>query len=542
MTSPGIRSGERDISDGVAQTDGVSVYVQVRARKGQLGVSLVTNETQFLKRYTPDEKILIGYDMAHFSVLNALQGTNKVYVQRVISDDTTVAGLVTNATGVGDVADRKVDGTFEFAADEDLLLMAADPGAWGNDVAVKIISYASNPVAVKEPGAFLLQIYKTSNLNTPVESFVASLRQNHLDGFNKNIFIENVLKSSFYLRAFVNPLSTAEYPYEVGKNTVDAEDNPVIGKPAALTKGNDGSVVNSGAMVRALDAIKNKDAYPVTLLLDGGYTTPAYQMALIQVAESRQDCAAILTMPFDAQNNSDYINQQLAYRNGDLELYEGKFKADTSYAAMYTPHVRLYDKFNDYTFWCSPDGIIAALASKTALNYEIWYPVAGFRRGIMSQAQDVFLRYSEGERDTLYDNGINCLRYAYGRGIAIWGQKTLQSRPSATDRLNVRLMLITVRPTVDKALENFVFEINDERTRSLAKTTIDSYMQTVKAKRGVSDYLVVCDETNNTPEDIDANRMNVYLFVKPTRSAEFLRCDTIITKTGTSFAVAAAQI
>lgn len=158
------------------------------------------------------------------------------------------------------------------------------------------------------------------------------------------------------------------------------------------------------------------------------------------------------------------------------------------------------------------------------------------------QVLDCRRRFTSGEMDYLYDNGINPIRFAPGRGILIWGQKTLSARPSALDRLNVRLLLIVIEPAIAYALEDFMFEINDAGTRSIVTAMIQSYMNDIKGRRGVYDFRVVCDDTNNTPEDIDNYRMNVWLFVQPTKAVEEIPFKTIITRTGMSFELAAELV
>jgi len=147
-------------------------------------------------------------------------------------------------------------------------------------------------------------------------------------------------------------------------------------------------------------------------------------------------------------------------------------------------------------------------------------------------------RFTKGEMDYLYDNGINPIRFYPGKGIVIWGQKTLSARPSALDRMNVRLMLIVIEPAIEAALEDFLFELNDEATRGLVKTMIDNYMEGIKGRRGVYDYYTVCDDSNNSADDIDNYRMNVWLFVKPTKAVEYIPFSVVITSTGMDFSLA----
>lgn len=292
-----------------------------------------------------------------------------------------------------------------------------------------------------------------------------------------------------------------------------------------LEKGYDGAPVSDSDMIRALDKIRS---LPCTLLLDGGRATPGYQKAMITMAERRMDCVAILSCPYSAETSSDYLNEVIRYREETLN-------ANTSYAALYTPHVKITDKFNDREIFVSPDGFVGAVISQTAAQYELWYPAAGFRRGVIN-VLDCARRYEEGEMDYLYEQGINPIWFSKGRGIVIWGQKTLLNKPSTLNRLSARLLLIVIEPAIKEALEDYLFEQNTAATRLEVKTLIDSYMEDIRSRGGVYDFYTVCDESNNSDNDIENNRMNVWLFIKPTQSAEYIRFVPVVTRYGVDFA------
>jgi phage tail sheath protein FI len=237
----------------------------------------------------------------------------------------------------------------------------------------------------------------------------------------------------------------------------------------------------------------------------------------------------LLSVPISAELNSDYLNEVKKYRNELLN-------ANTSYAALYTPHLKISDRFNDREIYVSPTGYVAGCISDNEQNREIWYAPAGPKYGVLN-VLDVARRYDEGELDDLYNAGINPIDFYEGRGIRVWGQKTLQSSASALDRLNVRLMLIVIEPAIAEFLEDFLFDQNDDITRRLVTESIKSYMEGIKARRGVYAYDVKCDSENNTDEDIDANQMNVWLYVQPTKTVEYIKFRVIITRTGASFSI-----
>lgn len=399
--------------------------------------------------------------------------------------------------------------------DELMLIYASSQGIWGNDIAVKIVNFSDDEDAVLDNESFIIEVYKSTNLASPIESHQVSRVQGKLDGFGRNMYVEDVLKSSSYIRAFDNIAIAGDV---VPKSQLTA---------LSMAAGSDGAAVTDAEMQIAADSLANPDDLLVTVLMDGGRTSVPFQIYLDAIAQNRKDCVAILSTPFAAEADSNYMAEIVDFRKTQLNL-------NSSFSALYTPHVSVFDKFNDRNIYISPDGHAAGAISQTASNFEIWYPPAGFKRGLIS-VLDVRRRFTKGERDVLYNAGINPIRFAPGQGIAIWGQKTLSARPSALDRLNVRLLLISIQPAIAKALEDFIFDLNDDATRSIAQGKISAFMDNIKGRRGVTDFKVVCDSSNNTAEDIDNYIMNVDVFIKPTRSLEFINFRTILVSTGDSF-------
>ena len=404
--------------------------------------------------------------------------------------------------------------------DELFLLYAANEGAWGNDISIKIVNYSEDPDNILDNETFRIEVYKGTNLATTVDSFQVSRVQGKLDGFGRNLYIEEVLKSSSYIRALDNGA--------VASTVIPKSQSVAL----PLNGGDDGSAVTDAEMQTGADALSNPDDLLVTVLMDGGRTSAAYQKYLDAISQNRKDCVSVLSVPYAAEASTSYMVDIVDYRKTTLNL-------NSSFSALYTPHVSIYDKFNDRDIYVSPDGYAAGAISETASNYEIWFPPAGLKRGLIN-VLDLRRRFSKPERDVLYNAGINPIRFAPGQGIAIWGQKTLSSTPSALDRLNVRLLLIVIQPAIASALQDFLFEINDSATRSIAQSRVQSYMDNIKGRRGVTDFLVKCDSDNNSTTDINNYRMNLDLYIKPSRSLEYINFRTIIVSEGDSFTGAAA--
>jgi hypothetical protein len=420
------------------------------------------------------------------------------------NSDTGTVSYKINAGNSGFTVVCTTDGVTASTSSDAFLIYGINQGAWINNVSIKILTFRDSASTVKTPGSFIIYVY---NNGDQVEAWKCSIIEGAKDGDNNNIFIEDVLQQSNYIRAIVNNASIL-YPKE-------------ITTALSCAQGADGSSVTDADMMTAADIFKN-ETVPLTVFMDGGWATTAYSKYITGICETRQDCVAILSTPYASEASSSFMTDIVAYRQYTQNI-------NSSFAALYTAHVKIYDKFNDRELWVSPDGYVGAAICKTFLNYELWFPVAGFRRGILN-VLDVKQRFSKGQMDTLYDTGINMIRFAPGRGILIWGQKTLQANPSALDRLNCRLLLVYIQPSIAEALENFVFEFNDATTRSQITALITDYMANIQSRRGVYGFSVVCDSSNNTAEVIDKNEMEVWLFIQPTKSAETLRFKTIITR------------
>jgi len=265
-------------------------------------------------------------------------------------------------------------------------------------------------------------------------------------------------------------------------------------------------------------------------ILDGGWATVAYGVALNALAAARQDCFAILSTPFSDEDASTYITDITAYRDSELNI-------NGSYSGLWTPHVYITDKFNSRKIYVAPDGYMGAIISKTGSNFDLWLPPAGFEDRCNIPVENVRRRFDQGEMDTLYDAGINPIRFKKGKGIRPWGQKTLLTRPSSLDRINVRMLLLVIEPAVKEAMEDFLFKLNDTTTRALATSIINAFMEGILARGGVTDYRTQIDTQNNTPTDIANNIMNVALFVVPTRAVETIPIKIILTNPGSELSL-----
>lgn len=370
---------------------------------------------------------------------------------------------------------------------------------------------------LQEPFTFYLSVYKKweDNSYTLVEKWLMSRKQDAMDGSQTNIYCEEVAKRSSYINV-VNNTTISDEIYPRNQSTM-----------LKLAGGSEGDTATTGDMILAIEKLANRRRYNCTLIMDAGYAVPAYQQAIISLCESRQYTVGILSVPTSAELSANYLQDILDYRNNQLN-------SNTSYAALYSPHLKVYDKYNNREIYVSPTGHVGANISETGENQELWYPVAGNTRGVLN-VLGLSRVFEDADEDELYNNQINPIDFNSTKGIRIWGNKTLLRKTTALDRLNVRLLLTVIEPAIQEFLDDFLFEINDAFTRSLIVSGLSSYMESIKSRRGVYDYSIVCDESNNTAEDIDNYLLNAYIYIQPTKSIEYIMGKIIITRTNSDF-------
>ena len=208
---------------------------------------------------------------------------------------------------------------------------------------------------------------------------------------------------------------------------------------------------------------------------------------------------------------------------------------ESNYAATYGNWVKVFDQYSDRQVWVPTSGFAAAAYARTDSNAQPWIAPAGLTRGVINNIVDIAFNPNQKQRDFLYPISINPVVFFNTDGFVIFGQKTLQTKPSAFDRINVRRLFLALEKSVQRSLRYFVFEPNSEFTRTQLKNTITPIFQLAKNTEGVYDYLIVCDERNNTPDSIDRNELSVDIYIKPVRAAEFILVNFIATRTGQNF-------
>ena len=260
---------------------------------------------------------------------------------------------------------------------------------------------------------------------------------------------------------------------------------------------------------------------------------------LISVAELRKDAVAFITPYRGAALADNPAEGDITVRAPeDITRNVISFFspiASSSYAVFDSGYKYMYDRFANTYRYAPLNGDIAGLCARNDINYFPWYSPAGTARGAILNAVKLAYTPSKSQRDRLYTNRINPIIFSPGAGIILFGDKTGLGRTSAFDRINVRRLFIYLEDAISRAAKDILFEFNDEITRTNFVNTIEPFLRDVQAKRGIFDYVVIADETNNTAAVIDANEFRADIYIKPARSINFIGLTFIATKTGVDF-------
>jgi phage tail sheath protein FI len=250
------------------------------------------------------------------------------------------------------------------------------------------------------------------------------------------------------------------------------------------------------------------------------------------MCEGRGDCLYIVDPPFGLRPQ-----QVVDWHNGML-FSDLRAALNSSYGALYWSWVEIFDQFNGGTIFVPPSGHVAAVYARTARETELWFAPAGLNRGRLLTALDLEFNPTQGERDLLYgfNNAVNPLVNFPQDGITVFGQRTLQRKDSALDRVNVRMLLIALKKALIPLLRNFLFEPNDRVLWRQVQNSIEPTLDDIRARRGLTAYQVIVDERNNTPIRRDRNELWVSVLIKPTRAVEFIVLNLVILRTDQSFA------
>jgi phage tail sheath protein FI len=333
---------------------------------------------------------------------------------------------------------------------------------------------------------------------------------------------KNADGSTNYVNNVIN--NGSQYVFAVG--TVATGDT-------SLVNGNNGSALGTAEVLTGFDLFEDTNTVTVDFLIAPGMSSSTDQTTvvndLVAIASStRKDCVAV-TSP----NRAAVINN-----NGSevTDIVSGAANfTRSSYLIVDGNYLKVYDKYNDQYIHIPAASSTAGLMAATSVNAAPWFSPAGTRRGQYLGVTSLAYAANKSNRDTLYKAGINPISNIPGQGILLYGDKTHLSRPSAFDRINVRRLFLTIERSIAEAAKSVIFEFNDEFTRSEFAGIVEPFLREIQGARGITDFRVVCDETNNTPAVVDRNEFVASVFIKPARSINYITLNFVAVRSGVDF-------
>jgi hypothetical protein len=403
----------------------------------------------------------------------------------------THSGLFDSAPGTSDYVDGK-DG-----ADDEMHIVVVDAGGL----------FTGTPGTVVEKFGY---VSKASDAKT--------------DDGSTNYYRDVLFNKSKYVYWLNHPKDTTVTDW--GSNAL----NTTFGAGDVYTQrfayGNDGTI-SQGDLETAYDLYVDKENIDLSLIIAADGHDRGVAAKLLDVAEGRKDCVAFISAKYSDVTGATPATTIAATATG--------LSARNSYGVHDSGWKQMYDKYNDRYRWVPLNGDIAGLCARTDRERDPWYSPAGFQRGAIKNVVKLAFNPNQTQRDTLYKAGVNPVVSLPGEGTLLFGDKTLSAKPSAFDRINVRRLFIVLEKAIARAARASLFEFNDEFTRAQFVSLVEPFLRTVQGRRGIYDFRVVCDETNNTADIIDRNEFVGDIYIKPARSINFVQLNFVAVRTGVEF-------
>ena len=476
--------------------------------------------------YTDDASV--GHEVVKVTDANTFEIIKGSAVPTPASGDTATAWDYNSQaiadTGLTYKAIAPRPGTSAFASERFLSL---------DEVHVAVIDTASNTVVER-----MTYLSKLSDAKTPEGA--SAYWKDYVNEYSRYIYAGAALSAAEVTTAGEDPGATAaSYGATSGSPLELARILPTAG--GALSGGADDYAYTAGEIQAAYDLFLDTEETTVDFVLMGGdgadeTDTIAKAQAVASIANSRKDCIAFISPWTGAQvatSGGAALTPATQLAN-TLEFFSNI--ASSSYVVLDSGVKYTYDRFNDKYRYIGCNGDVAGLCVSTSAILDDWFSPAGLNRGGIQNVVKLAFNPNKAQRDDLYTNRVNPIVSLPGSGPVLFGDKTGLASPSAFDRINVRRLFLNVEKRARALAEGVLFEQNDSTTRGGFAASIGSYLSEVQARRGVTDFLVVCDETNNTPEVIDRNEFVAELYLKPTRSINYVTVTVTATRTGVSFA------
>jgi hypothetical protein len=493
--------------------------------------------------------------VSFFSAANFLDYTNNLKLVRAVNVSSYNAS--TNSATVLIVQNDDID----VDTNADHFIIARYPGTYGNGLEVEVCdsetafgAWSSNTLFDAAPGNStfgtskgtandeLHILIKDSNTGTFTGTAGSTLEKypflskasDAKDSQGKSIYFKNVInQQSGYIRVLDptsgdGPTTTTDW----GVASVTGKAYGINDAPYANTlAGGVSPAPIKGDYITAFDLLSDADKVDVSLLITGGHVKEVVNHVIDNIADTRKDAVAFLSPEYadlSVASDSSKLTNVLDHRNAQINK-------NTSYAFMDSGWKYQYDKFSDKYRWVPTNPDVAGLCARTDNQRDAWWSPAGYNRGQIKNVVKLAYNPKKAHRDDLYRAGVNPIVTFTGEGTVLFGDKTLLKRPSAFDRINVRRLFIVLEKAISTAAKFSLFEFNDEFTRAQFRNMVEPFLRDIKGRRGINEFKVVCDETNNPGSVIDRNEFVGDIYIKPARSINFIQLNFIAVSTGVDF-------
>ena len=554
--SPGVQVTEKDLTSVVP-----AVGTSIGGYAGDFPwgpcneVTTITSENELVRRFgKPPATAYEGW----YSVASFLAYTDNCKVVRAVD---TAAALNATSDGAGVLITNEDDyeNNHEAGGAGDGMWAAKWPGLVGGNLLVSFADSSGDGTAMETytawayanqfdfaPGTsefaaadgasddelHIIVIdaggYFTGQAGTILERFAGvSKASNAKDSLGRSNYYKTVINQrSQYIWWTDHPVSAPTWGGSTLGGTAFADGHTAAESTVTLGGGANGTTVDAD-VVTALDLLENDELEDVNLIFSGnGSATVNTKIQL--VCDTRKDCIGFVSPPSAAvldnvgSEAADIVTNADTYTRSSYMVYDSGWKY-------------MYDRYYDRYLYVPCNGDVAGLCANTDYVADPWFSPAGFNRGKIKNALKLAYSPDKADRDTLYQKGVNPIIAAQGSGITLLGDRTMLDKPSAFDRINVRRLFIVLEKAIATAAKFQLFEFNDAFTRAQFKNLVEPFLRDVQGRRGVYDFRVICDETNNTPEVIDQNGFVADIFIKPAKSVNFIQLNFIATRTGISF-------
>jgi len=565
--SPAVVVREIDLTSSVPGVQSTTGAFVGNFRWGPVGQRVqVSNETELVNTFAnPDSYNAIDF---HTAAYYLKYGNNMQVVRQATSVALNSHGILfqtaSDSADGGDKIDNEVsfDANLSSLETQGYTFLGRFPGVLGNSLKVSICPGADSAGAVYNDWAF-----KSSFDAFPSTSTYASNRSSTNDEMHIIVVDQDgeftgtpgeVLErfpfvsqasdakaadgTSIFAKDVIN--QTSEYIYML--NAVDST-HASFGQPASgantytgtkttdieLANGVNSATLTATEVANGFDLFEDKDVVEIDFLIAPNATGNAHTTIvndLVSIAAARKDCIAVAS-----PNRDDIIGETSAATiTTNIESTANEL-TNSSYLVLDGNYLKVYDKYNDQYIQIPASSSTAGIMAATDRDRAPWFSPAGQRRGQYLGVTAIDYIPTKAQRDTLYKAGVNPVANIPGQGIVLFGDKTKLARPSAFDRINVRRLFLVLERAISRAAETVLFEFNDEFTRAEFVNIVEPVLREVQGRRGITDFRVVCDETNNTAAVIDANEFKASIFIKPARSINYVTLNFVAVRTGVEF-------